>query len=219
MKDNKFSRKKSAKTSVDIANQILENNTETINDRQRDRSLSMQGSEVISEKSFFKGVKDKVKNFLKDKAKAVGKSAKAIYKKIVADFAQSKSQEKFQAGNMIAFSYKAKDAKKRYDQKPLIICLGWSQNKKLSKTHFFGLNMHWMPMKDRVALAGFFAALSARKKGVTYDDIKPFMSRFKGHPILRMYIYKNVSGKVIEMPREHFLTAAAIPSEVWMGGN
>jgi len=229
MKDNKFSRKKTAKTSIEIDNQIIENNVEYINDHQRDRDTSLQDtgsdifsqehdSEIISEKSFFRGVKNKIKDFIKTKAKDISRSAKKVFAQIKKDFMQPKSKDKFKPGTMVAFTYNAKDTKKRFDKKPLIICLGWAKGK-LGGSHFFGLNVHWMPMKDRVALAGFFAALSARKKGVTYDDIKPFMSRFKGHPILRMYIYKNVSGKVIEMPREHFLTASAIPTEVWMGGS
>ena len=172
----------------------------------------------ITEKSFLKGVLSKAKNFIKDKAKDIKKSAKNIFRQIKKDFMASKSRSKFEPGTMIAMNYKAKDATKRYDKTPLIICLGWSQNPKLKNTHLFGLNMHWMKMSDRIKLASFFTELNEKKGGITYQDVKPFMHKFKGSPILRMYIYKNISGKVIDMPKDQFMTAAAVPSETWMGG-
>ena len=172
----------------------------------------------ITEKSFLQNVVKKGKSFLKDKVKNIKRNAKKLFTQIKKDFMQPKSKKKFNAGYLIAMNYNAKDAKKRYDRTPLIICLGWSQNPKLKNTHFFGLNLHWMPMKDRVMIASFFTELNDRKGGIQYNDIKPFMNKFKGSPLLRMYIYKNVSGKVIVMPKDQFMTAAAVPSETWMGG-
>jgi len=171
----------------------------------------------ITEKNFLSGVVSKAKSFIKDKVKSIKKNAKKLFAQIKKDFMQPKSKKKFQAGALIAMNYNAKDAKKKYDRTPLIICLGWSQNPKLKNSHFYGLNLHWMPIKDRVFVASFFTDLNDKKGGIQYQDIKPFMQKFKGSPVLRMYIYNNVSGKVIVMPKEQFMTASAVPSETWMG--
>ena len=171
-----------------------------------------------SRKNFMEGVFSKAKAFIKDKAKSIKKSAKALFRQIKKDFLAAKSRSSFTPGSLVAMNYKAKDAQKRYDKAPLIICLGWSQNPKLRNTHFYGLNMHWMPMKDRVFVASFFTELLEKRNGkLQYQDIQPFLAKFKGSPVLRMYIYNNVQGKVIKMPTDQFMTAAAVPSEIWMG--
>ena len=147
----------------------------------------------------------------------IKKNAKKIFRDIKKEFMQPKSKSKFQAGNLIAMNYNAKDTTRKYDRTPLIICLGWSQNPKHRHTHLFGLNLHWMPMKDRVMIASFFTELNDKKGGIEYKDIKPFMHKFKDSPVLRQYIYNNISGKVIVMPKDQFLVAASVPSETWMG--
>ena len=190
-----------------------QNNKTPIKDKDQKRQ-----NKYISEKNFMSNVVSKAKGFIKDKYKSIKKSAKKIFRDIKKEFMQPKSKMKFKAGSLIAMNYNAKDATRRFDRSPLIICLGWSQNPKLRYSHFYGLNLHWMPMKDRVYIASFFTALNEKKGGIQYGDIKPFLHKFKGSPVLRMYIYKNISGKVIAMPREHFLTAASIPGEVWAGG-
>jgi len=192
---------------------MYQNNRTPLKDKDQARQ-----HKYITEKSFLSNVVKKGKSFIKDKVKNIKRNAKKLFTQIKKDFMQPKSKTKFNAGYLIAMNYNAKDAKKRYDRTPLIICLGWSQNPKLKNTHFFGLNLHWMPMKDRVMIASFFTELNDRKGGIQYNDIKPFMNKFKGSPLLRMYIYKNVSGKVIVMPKDQFMTAAAVPSETWMGG-
>ena len=148
----------------------------------------------------------------------IKKNAKKIFRDIKKEFMQPKSKSKFKAGNLIAMNYNAKDTTRKYDKTPLIICLGWSRNPKHMNSHLFGLNLHWMPMKDRVMIASFFTELNDKKGGIQYNDIKPFLSKFKGSPVLRQYIYNNISGKVIVMPKDQFLVAASVPSETWMGG-
>jgi len=182
------------------------------------RKVNKKYSKSKVNESFMSGVFKKTKEFLKDKIKYIKKHAKRLYKQIKKDFLQPKAKSKFKPGSLVAMNYNAKDATKKYDRTPLIICLGWSRNPKLMNTHFYGLNLHWMPMKNRVMIASFFSELSKKKGGVQYKDIQPFMHKFKGSPVLRMYIYNNVSGRVIVMPQDQFLVAAAVPSETWMGG-
>lgn len=173
----------------------------------------------INEKSFMKGVVNNAKSFIKDKLKDVKKYSKDIMRKIRKEYLGGKQRSNFLPGKMISYQYKAKDTTKTYDRVPLGICLGPPKNKKLQKTHFYLLNFHWMPIKDRVAVASFFVELNKKRKGkLTYKDVQPFLSKFKGNQVLRMYIIDNVSQKVIEMPDDMFLTAAAVPSEDFIKG-
>ncbi len=168
----------------------------------------------LYEGNFIKNAANKAKEFLKTGIKNVKQSVHDLAKK----FSQSKKPDNFLPGKMIVFNYSAKDVEKKYDKNPLVISLGYSQHPKYSKTHFFGLNMHWLPLTDRVAVASFFTELNAKKKGeLNYSDVKPFMRKFKGHPVLRQYIIKNISNRVIEMPSDLFLRTASIPSEEWIG--
>jgi len=174
---------------------------------------------VLYEGNFIKNAISKTKNFLKTSYKGILKNAKKVFSQLKKDFLGSKKPSNFKPGKLIAFNYRAKDATKRFDKNPLVICLGPPKLRKLQKTHMFGLNIHWLPAKDRVAIASFFTELLAKRNGeLVYDDVKPFISKFKGHPVLRMYIIKNIGQKVIEMPAEQYLTAASIPSEQWAGG-
>ena len=164
-----------------------------------------------------KNAMNKAKNFIKDKWAYVTKNAKKLVRTLDRKYGNQKKPSNFKAGKLIAFTYKAKDATKRYDKKPLVICLGPPKNPKLRRTHTYGLNAHWLPRKDRVKVAAFFVELLEKRKGkLKYEDIKPFLYKFKGSPVLRMYIIQRIGNKVIEMPPEVYLTAASIPSEVWV---
>ena len=162
---------------------------------------------------------NKAKNFIQDKWNFVKKNAKKLVRTLDRKYGAHKKRTNFQPGKLLAFTYKAKDATKRYDKKPLVICLGPPKNPKLRRTHTYGLNIHWLPIRDRVKVASFFVELMAKRKGkLHWDDVKPFINKFKGHQVLRMYIIERIGDKVIEMPPEVYLTAASVPSEVWMGG-
>ena len=171
---------------------------------------------IIYEGNFITNAAAKAKEFLKTSISNLKKKAKSFVKELKKDFLGSKSPKNFQAGKMIAFQYKAKDATKKFDKSPLVISLGYSQNPKHSKSHFFGLNLHWLPMKDRVSVASFFTELNKKRGGkLTYSDVKPFLKKFRGYPVVRQYIIKNVSNKVIEMPADQFMGAASVPTEQW----
>lgn len=174
---------------------------------------------TLYEGNFIKNAISKSKEFLKTKYKSIVKNARDVFKQLKKDFLGVKEPNNFLPGKMIAFNYTAKDKLQRYDKNPLVICLGPPKNPKLRRTHTLGLNIHWLPASDRVNIASFFTELLEKRKGVLrYEDVKPFLSKFKGHPVLRMYIIKNIGQKVIEMPIEQYLVAASVPSEQWAGG-
>ena len=100
----------------------------------------------INEKSFLSNVVTNAKEFVKKSIKNVKASAKKIFMQFKREYMGGKKRTNFLPGKMIAFQYRAKDATKKYDANPLVISLGPVQNEKLRKTHFIGLNLHWLPI-------------------------------------------------------------------------
>lgn len=172
----------------------------------------------LTEKNFIKSAMNKASDFIKDKAKNIKKSASKILRDIRKNAKTSKTRTNFEPGKLLNFQYNAKFKQNRYDAVPLVISLGAPKNPKLQRTHILGLNIHHLPLKDRVKIASFFVELNELRGGkLQYSDIKPFMHKFKGHPVLRMYIISRISDKVYEIENEMYLTAAAIPSEKMIG--
>jgi hypothetical protein len=153
------------------------------------------------------------KSFFKDLYKDVKKNASKLWRSIRNNTGSPKKREMFKPGQLVAFQYDAKHKEKDYDKNPLVISLGPS---KKYKDLYLGLNLHWVPIKERVSLASYFLELKKKRNGkLVYDDVKPFVRKYQksGKPILRSYIYKRVSPKVYIMDDENYLTAAALPSE------
>jgi hypothetical protein len=172
--------------------------------------------EKKSSKNWLKNAWTNAKDFVKKSAKKVKQNASKIIRMLKDNTGTSKSKDTMKPGKLVAFNYDAKHKQKRYDKNPLVLMLGPSQR---TKGLYLGLNIHWLPMNDRVSLASFFVELLEKRGGeLTYDDIKPFVKKFKGHPVLRSYYYNRISKKVYEMIPEQYLTASALPSEKWMGG-
>ena len=170
----------------------------------------------MAKPNWFKKAITKAKDFLKKTAKDVKKNAKKIVKALKNETGQPKKQELFKPGTLVAFQYDAKHKQQKYDRNPLVLMLGPS---KKTKGLYLGLNLHWLPMSDRVSIASFFAELLDKRGGeLVYDDIKPFVKKFKGHPVLRSYFYNRVSKQMYPMNTEQYLVAAGVPSEKWMGG-
>jgi hypothetical protein len=158
----------------------------------------------------------KAKDFVKKSAAKIKKNSKKFIEYIKRTAVNKKSRATFEPGKLVAFNYDAKHKQYRYDKNPLVIMLGPSRK---HKNLYLGLNIHWLPLNERVSIASFFLELLEKRKGkLTYDDVKPFIKMFKGKPVLRSYIYERVSNKVYEMDPDMYLSAAAVPTEKWMGG-
>jgi len=174
--------------------------------------------------AFIKDVLKKSKDFFKKNYKEINKkyNAKKIMSKMKKEHSTSKSSIDFKPGDLLHYEYKAKWAKQLYDKKPLIICLGRPKKKHLYSTHFYGLNLHHMPVEERVSVATFFIELRKKKNNeLVYEDVKPWLNRYKKRgKILRMYIIKNVSPKVVKFPDENtdeFIVVSALRTEkfIW----
>ena len=176
--------------------------------------IGEQEHHIVYEGDFLKNAARSVKDFFKNSYKTVKKKGKDLIKHLKKNSSDKKSSIIMKPGTMCTYKYDAKDKTQKFDKQPLVISLGPS---KQTKGNFYALNLHWMPVKDRVSIASFFVELRKKRNGnITYKDIKPFLSKFKGHPVLRQYIYKRVGSRVIYInDDELFLSSAAIDTADW----
>ena len=160
---------------------------------------------------------DKAKDFVK----SIKKDTKNIKRKFVKDFKRKytdkKTVDRLQAGSLITFDYNALDNTKKFDKKPLIVSLGFAKprGKIKANKYIYGLNLHWMPENKRVLLASLIVEMLNKKKVLDYSDVKPLLKMFEGSPILRMYVVRRISNRVVKMPKEVYLRAASIDFADW----
>lgn len=175
------------------------------------RESGYYNTTILYEGNFIKNAAAKAKAFLKKGYASIKKSVTGFIKDLKKQFS-NKNIKMIEPGTLAAFQYNAKfKDKTAWDKSPLVIMLGPSRK---TKGNFYGLNMHHLPINDRVNIASFFLELKKKRKGkIQYSDVKPFMVKFKGHPVLRQYIFNRVSNRVYVIDEEMFLTAAAVPSE------
>jgi hypothetical protein len=196
----------SAKNLTPVQRKLLE---ESRNNPPAEKAFK-ERARSINEKKFLGNVFQKARDFIKTSSKDLKKNAKKIWRDIRIQAGRRKTPNTFRPGNLVAFQYNAKHKEKAYDRNPLVIMLGPSRT---TKNLYLGLNLHWLPMNQRVGAATFFAELIKKKGEVTYDDVKPFLKKFQGSPILRSYYYTRVSKTVYEMDVEQYQVAAGLPSE------
>lgn len=167
--------------------------------------------------NIFKTAAEKAKNFFKDIKKMSRKAKKEIVRKFKKEYKTNKSPSSFKPGTLVTFRYNAIHKENKYDASPLCVMLGNSRD---NKKHVYGLNIHWMPEKQRVLLASLVVEMLKKKNGkLEYKDVKPLMKRFEGSPILRRYAVRRISQKVIQMPEDMYLAAASISYPEWQGGD
>jgi len=155
----------------------------------------------------------RTKNFLKDTKKTLNKNKREFVKSFKREYTGKKQPKNFMPGALITFEYDAIDAVKKFDKTPLCVMLGPAKD---NPKHAMGLNVHWLPMNQRVALASLVVEMLEQKNGkLEYEDIKPILRKFEGSPILRRYAIRRVSSKVIQMPPEVYLRAASLDAADW----
>jgi hypothetical protein len=164
----------------------------------------------------------KATGFLNKFQKDIDGSANKIMSDFKREFGKSKNLKDFEPGMLLAYKYDAKWKKrlKIWDKKPLVISLGRPKNKKFQKTHFYGLNLHYLPIKERVTVATYFLEMRRKRKGqLVYNDVKPWLQKYKNKDILHMYIIKRISPKIINFEAtEAFMVAATLKTEKFVSG-
>ena len=128
----------------------------------------------------------------------------------------------FKPGQMIFFSYNAKNKKLPFDRNPLIIVL------RAGEKYTLGLNFHWTPIKFRKILIDYILKINKQniKNGkplkISYSDIKRIIKGFG--PVIRLYINARISKsgaivepylfrKAIELKTEYFIGISS--DEAW----
>lgn len=123
----------------------------------------------------------------------------------------------FRIGNMVSFTYVAKDKDKVWDKTPLVFVL-WRTN-----TYTLGLNFHWVPKKVRYILLDFILKKNKRniQNGkplqIDYREIRPLIEKLKLKAVVRLYINRRMSRKGIVIPQEHMRKAVELPAENFIG--
>jgi len=123
----------------------------------------------------------------------------------------------FVSGNMVSFSYIAKDKSQVWDKTPLIISL-WR-----TKGYTLGMNFHWVPKKVRYIILDFILKKNKNniKKGkpleISYRELKPIISKLRLRSVIRLYINSRISKKGIVIPQEHMRKAIDLPAENFIG--
>jgi hypothetical protein len=134
-----------------------------------------------------------------------------------------KRSETFKEGGMYFFAYDAKYKKELpyWDKFPLIILLEPPQGG-LAKTHFLGLNLHYLPIEQR---AMFLAQLSMAGSKLNKDKeirrlLTTYQKTLKGNvnlsaykPCIKLYIIKNLQSRVLQVQPHEWMYAIHLPYE------
>lgn len=150
---------------------------------------------------------------MKDIKKTLKKQKRDLAKTFKRKYMGAKQPSNFKPGALISFKYDAIDVTKKFDKNPLVVSLG---NPMDSKKDMMGINLHWLPVNQRVLLASLVVELLEKKNGkLEYTDVKPLLNKFKNNPILRRYKIRRISPKVIQMDTDVYLRAASIDFADW----
>lgn len=117
-------------------------------------------------------------------------------------------------GKIIWFEYDPKDTKHIWDRRPMILVLG------INKRYVLGINLHWIPMKDRLALITIILSMNMKGNGFkvplefTYPDLRDYI---KSWPALRkcihLYIRSRMSKKGCLIHPKYFMDIARLKLE------
>ena len=109
-----------------------------------------------------------------------------LSKKLVQKLLKTNTKDEFKTGTMITFTYNAKDAQ-TYDRKPLVLVLD------VTRTHMFGINLHWAPKKLQLKLLKYFEDKKDFK--ISKTKLKIIAKVFG--PVIRLYIKPRCSKRTV----------------------
>ena len=120
-------------------------------------------------------------------------------------------------GNMYLFKYApvTRATINYYDKFPLVLVM------ETYSGGFMGLNIHYLPIKQRIALFSKIDGLlnnrsynfSTRAVKLTYEKLKPFTRYKESLPCIRRYRRKNVRGRLVRIFPQEWLLAMFLPLE------
>lgn len=146
------------------------------------------------------------------------REAMKLMKSMLSTNLQGFKANDFRGHNLIFMRYDAKFKNKVYDRTPLVLIL------RRSRGYVLGLNFHWLPVPLRLILLKLILKMNKNnlKKGypltVTYQMLKPIITKMGMSPVIRLYIFNRISRKGLVIPPEYWLTVAKIRAESFTGG-
>ena len=132
----------------------------------------------------------------------------------VAEYLQTTddSQSKYETteGGMFLFKYEptTKRKLKYYDSLPLIINIGKSSDS------IIGLNLHYLPIRQRLALMRSFFG-DSNMEDIEEDDIQNSLQKISTYrfikPTYKQYKYIGITSRLIRIPVQNWLMASLLP--------
>lgn len=133
--------------------------------------------------------------------------------KLHAAFTNGEAKAKFvpRVGRMYIFSYKAKtETLPFYDANPLIICVG------AAKGGFYGLNFHYLPIKDRISLLKLITpfnlkdAKNRKNIRISYSALVK-LSSTHWKPCFKHYLFSQAQTKYLEVSPDEWIETISLP--------
>jgi hypothetical protein len=135
------------------------------------------------------------------------------------DQSDMRTTSQIQIGCMYCFLYdpKWKDELPYYDRFPLIFITDtWVD--KSGKAHFAGINMHYLPYKQRAALMDALldlqnntTILSNKKLLISYGIMKKAATSKWFAPTYKRYLKNHVRSRLVKIPYEEWIIASLMP--------
>lgn len=126
------------------------------------------------------------------------------------------SGKNIKTGEMVLFTYNAKNKGNPYDKTPMSLIL------RRDSKYTLGLNFNWLPPKRRKALMGYILRINKRniKKGlpleVSYQMLKKPVFKI-GSPAIRLYLNNRISRKGVVVPHTLYEKIVDLRSEHFIG--
>lgn len=139
-------------------------------------------------------------------------------KNILLNTDQYETDEKFEVGKMYLFHYdpKGRDILPYYDTFPLILLTGIKNNT------FSGLNLHYLPVTQRMVLLSNLTTQKAVYKNgnldrlnIKYDNLKNVQEFQFFQPCFKQYCISNIKSSIKMIPTDDWGFAAALPIETF----
>lgn len=165
-----------------------------------------------------KGTSASAQKFFQQKVRSLGRSTTpGKLLKGRPDLLVSKRQ--IQIGKMYFFFYdaKTKSTLPFWDRFPLIFVLNARGTS--SGSGFLGLNLHYLPPKDRAILLGQLISIDESKRfdettklNLSYNAVKNFS---KSRPAIKRYLNAHVKSRFLLVPADDWLPAVFLPVAQW----
>lgn len=141
----------------------------------------------------------------------------SIVKKLIKTDSTNKIKA-LKAGNFVIYKYNPKKDDVIYDKTPLVFIL-WT-----SKSYVLGLNIHWCPLIIRKTILNHIFKVNSKNikenKPLDYDykRFKPLLWKIGALPVVRLYIRKRISDKVVLIPTNRIMEICTLKTETFTNG-